>query len=163
MDVAYFNSLLEFLDSLVSNWFIASQLTSYNIDNIFSNIISDEVISGNIAATISRVFQKVLRGGEFFIGWWKPAEEWFLLFRPFSKLVVKFCKCWKLIQIKINMTFVYKGHANWAMAEWWRRWIPNPGVLCLKPLGASKVDSAFHPFKVDKMSTRNFWEPSIRK
>ena len=35
-----------------------------------------------------------------------------------------------------------------------RRWIPNPGVPCSKPLGGSKVDSAFHPFKVDQMSTR---------
>ena len=37
-----------------------------------------------------------------------------------------------------------------------RRWIPNPGVPCSKPLGGSKVDSALHPSKVDKMSTRNF-------
>ena len=43
------------------------------------------------------------------------------------------------------------------------RWIPNPGVLCSKPLGGSKVDSAFHPSKVDKMSTRNFWELSGKK
>ena len=35
---------------------------------------------------------------------------------------------------------------------------PSPGVPCLKPLGASKVDSAFHLSKVDKMSNRNFWE-----
>ena len=35
-----------------------------------------------------------------------------------------------------------------------RRWILNPGVPCSKPLGGSKVDSAFHPFKVDQMSTR---------
>ena len=33
----------------------------------------------------------------------------------------------------------------------------NPGVPCSKPLGGSKVDSAFHPFEVDKVSTRNFW------
>ena len=44
-----------------------------------------------------------------------------------------------------------------------RHWIPNPGVPCLKPLGGSKVDSAFHPSKVDKMSTRNFWELSGKK
>ena len=35
---------------------------------------------------------------------------------------------------------------------------PNPGVPCSKPLGGSKVDSAFHPSEVDKMSTRNLWE-----
>ena len=44
-----------------------------------------------------------------------------------------------------------------------RHWIPNPGVPCLKPLGGSKVDSAFHPSKVDKMSTRNFWELNGKK
>ena len=44
-----------------------------------------------------------------------------------------------------------------------RRWIPNPGVLCSKPLGGSKVDSAFHASKVDKMSTRNFWELNGKK
>ena len=37
-----------------------------------------------------------------------------------------------------------------------RRWIPNPGVPCSKPLGGSKADSVFHPSEVDKMSTRNF-------
>ena len=50
-----------------------------------------------------------------------------------------------------------------AMALWLSRWIPNPGVLCLKPLSGSQVDSAFHPSKVDKMSTRNFWEFSGKK
>ena len=44
-----------------------------------------------------------------------------------------------------------------AMAWWIRRWIPNPGIPCSKPLGGSKVDSAFHPSEVDKVSTRNFW------
>ena len=38
------------------------------------------------------------------------------------------------------------------------RWIPNPGVPGSKPLGGSKVDSAFHPSEVDKMSVRNSWE-----
>ena len=42
-------------------------------------------------------------------------------------------------------------------------WIPNPGVLCSKPLGGSKVDSAFHPYEVDKMGTRNSWELSGKK
>ena len=44
-----------------------------------------------------------------------------------------------------------------------RRWIPNPGVMCLKPLGGSKVDSAFHFSEVDKMNIRNFWELSGKK
>ena len=33
-------------------------------------------------------------------------------------------------------------------------------VPCSKLLGDSKADSAFHPFEVDKMSTRSFWELS---
>ena len=37
------------------------------------------------------------------------------------------------------------------------------GVPCSKPLGGSKVDSAFHPSEVDKMSTRNLWELSGEK
>ena len=41
--------------------------------------------------------------------------------------------------------------------------IPNPRVLFSKPLGGSKVDLAFHPFDVDKMSARNFWELSGKK
>ena len=44
-----------------------------------------------------------------------------------------------------------------------RRWVPSPGVLCSKPLGGTKVDSAFHFFEVAKMSTRNFWELSGKK
>ena len=51
----------EFLDSLTSNSFLPyilqpTRLTSHSktlIDNIFSNVISYEVISGNITATIS--------------------------------------------------------------------------------------------------------------
>ena len=50
-----------------------------------------------------------------------------------------------------------------AMAQWLRRWISNPGVPCSKPLGGSKVDSAFHSSEVDKMSTRNFLELSGKK
>ena len=44
-----------------------------------------------------------------------------------------------------------------------RRLIHNPGVPCSEPLGGSKVDSAFHPSKVDQISTRNFWELSGKK
>ena len=36
-------------------------------------------------------------------------------------------------------------------------------VPCSKPLGGSKIDSAFHPSEVDKMSTRNFWELNGKK
>ena len=48
-------------------------------------------------------------------------------------------------------------------ARWLSHWIPNPGVPYSKPLGGSKVDSAFHPSKVHKISTRNFWELSGKK
>ena len=42
-------------------------------------------------------------------------------------------------------------------------WIPNPRVPHSKPLGGSKVDSAFHLSEVDKMRARNFWELSGKK
>ena len=50
-----------------------------------------------------------------------------------------------------------------AMAKWLRCWIPNPVILCSKSLGGSKVDSVIHPAKVDKISTRDFWELSGEK
>ena len=37
------------------------------------------------------------------------------------------------------------------------------GPVFQKPLGGSKVDSAFHPSEVGKMSTKNFWELSGKK
>ena len=43
------------------------------------------------------------------------------------------------------------------------QWIPNPGILCSKPLGGSKVNSGFHPSVVDQISTRNFLELSGKK
>ena len=49
------------------------------------------------------------------------------------------------------------------MALWLTQWIPSLGVLCSKPLGGSKTDSAFHPSEDDKMSTRNFWELGGKK
>ena len=42
-----------------------------------------------------------------------------------------------------------------AVAYCLMRWIPNPEVLGSKPLGGSKVNSAFHPFKGNQLSTRN--------
>ena len=42
------------------------------------------------------------------------------------------------------------------MAQWLRRWIPNPEVPCSKPLCGSEVDSDFHPSEMDQMSTRSF-------
>ena len=49
----------------------------------------------------------------------------------------------------------------WALGD--LQVIPSPGVLYSKPLGGSKVDSAFHPSEVDKMRTRNFWELNGKK
>ena len=40
------------------------------------------------------------------------------------------------------------------MAFWSGRWIPNPGVPISKSLSSSMVDSAFHPFEVDKLVPR---------
>ena len=39
-----------------------------------------------------------------------------------------------------------------AMTKWLERWIPNPMVLGSKSLSGSKVDSAYHPFKVHEPS-----------
>ena len=47
---------------------------------------------------------------------------------------------------------------NWLYKILKRCLIPNPEVLCSKPLGDTKVDSASHSSEVDQMSTRNFWE-----
>ena len=50
-----------------------------------------------------------------------------------------------------------------AMTLWLRRWILKLGVSFPKPLDRSKVDSAFHPSKVDQMSINNFWELSGKR
>ena len=66
----------------------------------------------------------------------------------------------------LNTLFLFPLFAHFELKKlqlWLRRWIPNPGVLCSKPLGGSKVDSAFHPSEVHKMSTRTFWELSGKK
>ena len=66
------------------------------------------------------------------------------------------------------MKFISHEYANdhylstfWTMEQW-----PSgqgAGFPCSKPLGGSKVDSAFHPSEVGKMSTRNFWELNGKK
>ena len=51
-----------------------------------------------------------------------------------------------------------KSNKNKTDSHMLRCWIPNPGVPRSKPLGGSKVDSAFHPPEmIDKMSTSDFW------
>ena len=69
----------------------------------------------------------------------------------------------KAILIGAIITPNYTSPIITPMAQWLRRWIPNPEVPCSKPLGGSKVDSAFHPSEVDKVSSRNFWELSGKK
>ena len=54
------------------------------------------------------------------------------------------------------MNNLFKIYIIGATAWWIRHWIPNLEVPCLKPLGGSKMDSAFHPSEIDKVSTRNF-------
>ena len=46
---------------------------------------------------------------------------------------------------------------NGAMAYQLRCWITDLGAPCSNPLGESKGNSAFHPFGVEEMHTRNFW------
>ena len=40
---------------------------------------------------------------------------------------------------------------------------PTQSPYNYRMMCGSKVDSAFHPSEVDKMSTRNFWELSAKK
>ena len=53
--------------------------------------------------------------------------------------------------LSLSIVFLFILH------KWLRCWIPNPGVPWSKPLGGFKVDSAFHPSEVVKMSTKNIW------
>ena len=68
----------------------------------------------------------------------------------------------KVFWIKMNFKLIFESYLKF-LCKWMifsrnhnylRRWIPNPGVPCSKLLGGSKVDSAFHPSEVDKISTR---------
>ena len=68
----------------------------------------------------------------------------------FSKSVIKLNK-----YINIDM----ENSTSWlngAMVKWLRLWIPYPRVPCWKPLVISKVDSAFHPSKVDQIAYEEF-------
>ena len=67
---------------------------------------------------------------------------------------------WIGIFVKIIFCITDTRKTHGAMAYWLRHWISNLGVPCSKPLGGAKVDSAFHPSKVDKMGTRSIWELS---
>ena len=55
------------------------------------------------------------------------------------------------------------GIISWSNDLMVRRRIPNPEVPCSKLLVGSMVDSALHPYKVPKVSTRNFWKLSGKK
>ena len=39
---------------------------------------------------------------------------------------------------------------------------PIKGYCVQKPLGGSKVNSDFHPSKVDQISTRNIWNSMVK-
>ena len=79
--------------------------------------------------------------------------------------IIFYCEEIVLCSLKLDLKEpeILKGFFNGAMTQWLRRWIPNPGVPCSKPLGGSKVDLALHPSEVDKMGTRNFWELNDKK
>ena len=49
-------------------------------------------------------------GGDFFIEWREPEQEWFWQLELFAKLKTAFCKCWPSVKTKINMTNVSKEH-----------------------------------------------------
>ena len=55
------------------------------------------------------------------------------------------------------------GIISWSNDLMVRRRTPNPEVPCSKLLVGSRVDSALHPYKVPKVSTRNFWKLSGKK
>ena len=65
-----------------------------------------------------------------------------------------------------------KRKSMWKFQDLNKKEVEFPGVsmknsceflLVLKPWGGFKVDSAFLPSKIDKMSTRNLWELSGKK
>ena len=67
---------------------------------------------------------------------------------------VKLVSSWKLLN---------NARKSSILAVVWSNGLVVIGVLCSKPMGGSKVDSAFHPSEVGKMSTRSFWELSGKK
>ena len=78
----------------------------------------------------------------------------------YTKLVTVFNTPEKLSNIRVDWQNRYQ---LVSMSMQFRRWIPNPGIPGSKPLGSSKVNSAFHPFDVDQLSNRNSWELNVRK
>ena len=66
-------------------------------------------------------------------------------------------KCWFREKLEESIDHCqYLEWGNFLLVK--AHWIPNLGVSYSKPLGGSKVDLAFHDFKVGKMNTRNSWE-----
>ena len=96
--------------------------------------------------------------GEFNLWWWEPEEEQAFMQRNLHTNDVT--RAWKFVH---SIDWEHNWELLIACPQWLRCWIPSPGVPCSKPLSGSKIDSTFHPFEVDKMSTGNFWELSGKK
>ena len=67
----------------------------------------------------------------------------------------------KVTSFSVNIALLSQFHCILTLLS--KRWVSNPGVPSSKPLGGSKVDSAFLPSEIDKMSFRNSWELSGKK
>ena len=68
-----------------------------------------------------------------------------------------------LVDVSLYITFRDKVHVSLITASD-RMFDERTNRVSLSRMSCgSKVDSAFHPSEVDKMSTRNFWELSGKK
>ena len=75
-------------------------------------------------------------------------------------------KLWMSVSVKFKLGVIHSWNkctiptcftSLLLIEQWPSGWIPNWGVPGSKPQGSSKVNSAFHPYEVDQLSTRNFW------
>ena len=70
---------------------------------------------------------------------------------------VEVCITWKVIwflEFYIFLGFKNINRLYGTMAQWLRYWISNLGIPWTRTLNGSKVDSVFHPSKVDKRVPR---------
>ena len=75
---------------------------------------------------------------------WLSAGDWKLVSGPFMVLLKwQYSEIWLFLIVDILLNCGQ-------LTERVRHWIPNPGIPCSKPLGGSKVDSAFHLSEVAK-------------
>ena len=65
-------------------------------------------------------------GRDFFIRWRKSGEEWFWLFKPFSRLKTTLCKCWTSTKPKLEWpvsTNTMKLKWKWYRRnDYWQKW-----------------------------------------